>query len=279
MTVNEPLPGEIAKRPAAGYNRGLNKMFSYRSVVRSLMPWSNPRQVFISCFPKSGSTYLYRLMHAVTGDRLVRPIQFFGHNEQDLFEFKLKENRHNCVIRLHTQAGNHNLALIKRYNIRPIVLVRNIFDILPSIYDHVQRDRVFTMGYIPRAYFDKPRDEQFTFLIRMVLPWYFNFLMSWDEAEKEVDCYWLTYERLFAEQKDVLAEVLAFANVQANAAQIDQAIAQMAHEDTNFNVGQRGRGQTLLTDEHVAAVWEMARLCPVNPKHLKAIGLDLETGP
>ena len=95
------------------------------SLKMSPASWLLPRsdRLLVACFPKSGSTYLTKLLHAATGFPLRDLVVAFGDHEQDICERKLRRLRRQAVIQQHVKATHHNLALIKQHGIRPIVLV------------------------------------------------------------------------------------------------------------------------------------------------------------
>ena len=101
--------------------------------------------IFVACFPKSGSTYVTTLLSELTGFPIVPAVQFFGQNEQDLFEPALQPFRgRSTVTQQHVKGTNNNLRLMKEYGIRPVVLVRDIFDVLLSLHDHFEREGIHT---------------------------------------------------------------------------------------------------------------------------------------
>jgi len=46
--------------------------------------------IFVACFPKSGSSYLVNVLKNVTRFEYRDVVQFFGHEERDVYEEKLK---------------------------------------------------------------------------------------------------------------------------------------------------------------------------------------------
>jgi hypothetical protein len=246
------------------------RIFSRRSIAKALTPWAIPRYIFIACFPKSGSSYLELVLRQLTGFRYLNAVLAFGHNEQDLYEFKLRENRHDSVVRLHTRAGQHNLKMVERYGLRPVILVRNIFDVVVSVHDHLQETPAVPMGYVHREWFDMDRDRRLMFIIQTMLPWYFGFLMSWREAH--VSTHWITYEQLFSDPVGIVSGVLEFSGLPADREQIERGVVDVPGEKTRFNVGRSGRGATL-SPEHAEAIHRLRNVWAVDAKEWELIGL------
>ena len=64
--------------------------------INTLKPFKkrDGEHLLVACFPKSGSTYLSRLLSDVTGYPLRGFVQCYGHNEQDLFEVAIRRYRY-----------------------------------------------------------------------------------------------------------------------------------------------------------------------------------------
>src|SRR5438552_7435823 len=89
--------------------------------------------LLIACFPKSGSTYLAKTLSAITGLPTRHACATFGNNDQDICERKLRGLSRRSVIQQHVKGTNNNVALMKHYGVRPIVLVRDIYDTIISL--------------------------------------------------------------------------------------------------------------------------------------------------
>ncbi|PSB02680.1 sulfotransferase domain-containing protein [Merismopedia glauca] len=230
--------------------------------------------IIVACFPKSGSTYLTKLLAEITGFQLGSTSQFFGQNEQDIHEYKLRKFcRDNFIVQQHLKATNNNLLILQAYQLRPIILLRNIFDAILSLQDHIEKQsHLSPTGYIHQKYFEMTKEEQLLFLIHIHLPWYFNFFVSWREASPKIDTLWLSYEELFANQPDTLSKILKFYNIDKNPAKIESAISSMTSKKTRLNVGISGRGAQM-PEMHKEAVYNLARVWQLSPQDMEIIGL------
>lgn len=235
--------------------------------------------ILVSAFPKSGSTYLTRLLSEVTGYPRGHFVQFYGHNEQDLCEFRLMNSlggKH--VIHQHVKGTNNNILLMKKYNIKPVVLVRNIFDVLYSLRDHIKNeDHKTPICYVHKQYISMDENEKLSYLARFCIPWYLNFYVSWLEASEEIATFWLTYEELFSPRKDKLvSEILGFNGLQFDLDLIQNSVMKMKSENKNIrlNVGRSGRGGQLPSADR-EAIFDMARAWSLPSGTFDRIGIDL----
>lgn len=233
--------------------------------------------VLVACFPKSGSTYMARMISELTGYKRIDFVQPAApQNEQDIYDIALNEAASvNTVTQQHVKGSERNLMLIKQYGLKPIVLTRNIYDVVVSAKDHIQNeDHRSPMVYVPRQYQEMSLDDKYMFLIRNMIPWYFSFLNSWLEAAEQIDVFWTSYEAFFGDQVAVMSEIADFAGFQTDAASIEATRERMKSIKTRKNVGKSGRGEAL-SDAHVAALNDIARSWHLPPEALARIGITL----
>jgi len=154
------------------------------------------------------------------------------------------------------------------FSIKPVILVRNIFDVVVSIRDHM-----FNEGYeFPTFFCDekfKNLDEksQFDFIIEQGIPWYFNFYVSWHKAisEKRIEGLWLIYEEVVSDWHKALRKVADFYGIDTTDEKIDDALQQTLikrKKKIRLNKGIVGRGFTFLTEEQRDKIVGMARFYP-----------------
>ena len=76
-----------------------------------------------------------------------------------------------------------------------MVLVRNIFDSVMSLLDFYNKG-AFQTSYFRCRLAGLDEETKIDLLIENVIPWYFQFVASWDLAEKQkrLEVHWLTYE-------------------------------------------------------------------------------------
>lgn len=229
---------------------------------------SSRKHVWLVAAPKSGSTWLGAMLERVLGWPRVPLLDCYDRREQeiDVRMLTLHPDEDIFTPHQHTRASHPTLGIIQQFRITPVVLVRDLFDTVISLRDHLYREH----HVMPWAYFDETvytlsPEEQIDALIDLVIPWYINFYVSWFYAEKQGHCrfLWMTYADLKADHVACVRDVLAFAGVERTEAQVEAACKPSAETNTRRNVGTQGRGQTQLTDEQRDRI---ARLTKYYPK-------------
>jgi hypothetical protein len=103
-------------------------------------------------------------------------------------------------------------------------------------------------------------------LIENVIPWYFQFVASWDLAEKQkrLEVHWLSYEDLIADKTSSVLKVLEFYGLGASRRGVEQRIAEIESEERKirFNKGVAGRGRSGLNDRQKEQIHRLTRYYP-----------------
>jgi hypothetical protein len=228
-------------------------------------PGHRPDHLLIACFPKSGSTYLNNVLHELTGLRKAFAAERGPQHEQDLCARKLMKLRHRCILQQHVKATCTNLELLATLGMRPIVQTRSLFDVVVSLHDHLQQNpRSLSCGFASDGYLRMAWSERVDYLIHLYLPWYFNFILSWREAARQIDVYPISYEQLFADQRGELTRIAAFYGFQVSGEQVASAMARAARSNTRLNVGIVGRGNELLSARHKQSIHLLASICEID---------------
>ena len=224
------------------------------------------QHIFIACVPKSASTFLKNLLVNLTGYSDLFAVYAAGQTEHEIYLPILKESAHlNTVTQQHCRASDANVHLMQGFAIRPVVLVRNIFDSVISLFDFYNKG-AFQTSYF-RADWPKLDDEaKIDLIIENVIPWYFQFVASWDSAEKQkrLEMCWLTYEELVRDKPSSVLKVLEFYGLGAPRRGVEQRIREIESEErTNrFNKGVTGRGRSSLTDRQKEQIRRLTRYYP-----------------
>lgn len=214
--------------------------------------------VLLACMPKSGSTYLSAILGNLPDFERIALIPGYSRREQELdTALLLLNNRTNYVAQHHVRYSEVTGMWLRDFGISPVVLIRNIFDIVISLKDHVRKEsHEASMAYIRPEMADWDDSRLEDFIVRMVIPWYFNFYLSWmDCPEKEV----VTYEELTTNPADVLARIGDRFGLGFPVSQIDKAI-QYSNQNsglTRLNKGVSGRGKDL-SEKARAEIYAMA---------------------
>jgi hypothetical protein len=247
-------PAEIGLNWSLRYKRRFSKRGDY---------------LLVACMPKSGSTFLANVLSELTGYPYVALSYAYERSEQNLYLPKLIDSySFGSVTHLHLRATDSTIDLLKIFSIRPVILVRNIFDVVVSIRDHM-----FNEGYeFPTFFCDenfKDLDEksQFDFIIEQGIPWYFNFYATWNKAisKGRIEGLWLEYEKVVSNWHKTLRTVIDFYGIKKTYEEIDHALKKTAMKNKKkirFNKGVVGRSVNLLTKDQKDRILSMARFYP-----------------
>src|SRR4030095_2538281 len=224
------------------------------------------RHLFIACVPKSASTFLKNLLVNLTGYRDLFTVYAAGQSEHEIYLPTLQEFAHlDTVTQLHCRASDANVHLMQAFGIRPVVLVRNVFDSVMSLLDFYNKG-AFQNSYFRADWHGLDEEEKIDLLIENIIPWYFQFVASWDLVEKQnrLEIYWLTYEELVADKVSSALKVLEFYGLGASRRGVEQRIAEIQSEKRKirFNKGVAGRGNSGLNDRQKEHVRRLTRYYP-----------------
>lgn len=209
------------------------------------------RRLLLASFPKSGSTYLARFLAKLIEGDIIFGGQIPSRNEQDIAPFWLwSAQSRNIVAHMHTRYSVQTEVYLKHFGMEPIVCVRNLADVIPSIVDHWRAESGFDGANWPFAHvhpYLMQQDDKilFEFVAVHVIPWYVNFYASWVRARRGPV---VAYDDIFSEDRTVLfdlAQQLGFSDDQARV-----AIRAANTQATRLNVGKSGRGAKLPQSIH-----------------------------
>jgi tetratricopeptide (TPR) repeat protein len=222
--------------------------------------------LFIACMPKSGSTFLKNalLLSAGVPERMLAFA--YMQNEQELhLPHLIDAAREVCVTQQHCRATDANVQLMQAFRIRPVVLVRNLFDIVASLYDF------YDMGALPNTFFENcwaglDRQRRLDLIIDHVMPWYIQFYVSWFEAieQRRLEGMWLTYEQLVADKPAAVSRIHRFAGLDVAEREAARAVAFLdQHKEMNrWNKGVSGRGEETLSEAQKQRIRALAAYFP-----------------
>ena len=213
------------------------------------------KKILVACFPKSGSTYLSKTLQELLHLKRIKMVRLFGNSEQELYEpYLLNAFETDGVAQLHFKPTTSNMDLLKRYDIKPVILTRNIFDVVPSIKDHHIRESLLTpIFFLTDRYKSMSDEDRFDLIIELGIPWYIYFYASWYMVvqNKEIDTCWVTYEELMTDRVGTIDKIVKFCGFDCSGQEIEKTIEYMDtnKEKTRFNKGAIGRGNQLSEEQ------------------------------
>lgn len=205
---------------------------------------NNKPHILIACMPKSGSTLLTEMIASLPKMQKVYLMRVCDRREQELALGELKRWRHESyVAQHHVKCSGSTVALIGRFNLKPIVLVRNLFDVVYSLYDHLHNESVVSpVGYFEDYMREWPQEKLLAMITHLAIPWYVNFYVSWFRYS---DKLMITYDQLLSNRLDVLDQIARFAGIELNNNELCRASAEAEIRFTRKNIAICGRGQHL----------------------------------
>ncbi len=224
------------------------------TLTRTLSGYRDPsrlrnRCIFLACAPKSGSTYMARLLEAATHRSGLKASYQMGHDEQNIYEPALRRCvRKLSVVQQHTQGGDNNIALLAKFSLRPIVLTRSLPDIVMSLLDHVHLHKHTRnpMAFAPGDFLEWPEEDQLHWITWSYMPWYFSFYQSWKTNGPRVDAIWTEFSEMIARPVEIVREVLGKLELPCDEASLESASdPHKSGKFTRINKGVEGRGTDL----------------------------------
>ena len=202
----------------------------------------------------------------ITGYRDLFTVYAAGQSEHEIYLPTLLESAHlDTVTQQHCRASDANVHLMQAFAIRPVVLVRNIFDSVMSLLDFYNKG-AFHSSYFRADWQALDEEMKIDLLIENVIPWYFQFIASWDLAEKQkrLELHWLSYEDLVKDKPASVLKVLKFYGLGASRRGLEERIAEIESEGRKirFNKGVTGRGESRLCDRQKDQIRRLVRYYP-----------------
>ena len=222
--------------------------------------------IVVAAAPRTGSTFLSNVLIQVTKLQHFRLCSGYSTNEHDLYLPALcMMNDCGCVSQMHMKGTFHNASLINRFKIRPIILVRNIYDIVVSLFDrlrkriempehHIGQDGVSFL-WLDSATKNMNDEDLIDMIIDLAIPWYVNFYVSWYRLteQKIVNPIWLNYEDMMNDKNNTIISILNFIDFPFSG-EINSTI--LSEKFSTYNKGGSGRGNVLLSDERKSRIKE-----------------------
>jgi len=213
----------------------------------------NHNSLLISCFPKSGSTFTSAVIANVTGYSMASFVDSYEFNEQNLYLPKIcVQSAANTVTQQHVPATLSNIDKINKFGIKNVVLVRNIFDVCISIYDHLHNESHQTpTAFINKDFFDLSAESKLDFIVDLVIPWYIKFYTSWSDVKKKSssDFVFVRYDEILADEVHYFQRILQYWDFEFSDEEVLVAINNVKTKKIRLNAGVSGRGCQLTEEQ------------------------------
>jgi hypothetical protein len=222
------------------------------------------RIVLVASQPKSGSTFFCTALANITGFHGSVLVPDWNRREQEIDAALIE--KYKCSAHCGYIAHNHvrnseaTAKLVQRFDFEPIVMLRNLFDVVASLRDHIRKESIdMSMAFITEQQRDLPDDELDYVIARLILPWYMNFYISWRNHRS---AWVLAYEQMIVDPAQTLLDActaLRLGNYTRE--QAEAAVSSARGASTRLNVGKAGRGKQI-TPAVRGAILELLSLYP-----------------
>ncbi len=256
------------KRLNSAWKRHERSLKAWNQNVQRWSQWLAPRvmrrrdYIFVTALPKSGSTLLNNVLIRLTG-YFPHPLCDHHRHEQNLVTSRLVDSwAFNSIATHHTMATPLNVERLNEFGIRPVILVRDIFDATVSLMNHMHRERTDTPTFVaPQGFLNLRERDQIDTLIDLALPWHLAFVHSW--ANADIQKLLITYEQLIERPHETLQSILDFQDISEPRISVSDAWSQSNQDqDTRRNIGRTGRGREFFTADQELKVKLLTRHFP-----------------
>jgi hypothetical protein len=223
--------------------------------------------LFLAFAPKAAGTYFRQAAIAAIGGDLFRMSHAQGGRDgspylPNFLACYLDKDLPEIVVHMHMQAFGANRQLLSAFGIRPVIMLRNIPDMLASFWDMLDSDAVARDEglncIVPSGFTGLSAAAKADFMVDMVAPWYASYFASWksfvDAAPKDV-CV-LRYRHFRRSPAESLHAAITHAGFTVSRAACNAALEQMwaARDALRFNKGTEGRGGAYFSPRHIEEI-------------------------
>jgi len=222
--------------------------------------------VILAFAPKAAGTYLRSAAIVATGGQLVRTVHAQGGRDASFYlptflnyyagNFPGKP----LVTHVHMQALPANRHFIEALDLKPVIMLRALPDMLASYWDMLEGDHLSPDNWlnlrVPAEFGDMDDQTRADFMVEMFGPWFVSYFATWLEyaaIEPERVCV-LSYDAFIADPVGTLEKLLAHSGL-PRSREACQAALDAVWEDRSsfrFNKGVSGRGASRFSDAQIA---------------------------
>lgn len=142
------------------------------------------------------------------------------------------------IFHQHVKATEGNINQLRGYHLKPLVTVRNIFDILVSAKERMD-GRIHAPCVVSPVDWNRLSEyRKWHWLAYNLTNWNIAFVYSW--LTTDIDKLFVSYEHFYDDQASGMAEILEFLGLPVP---LDLSI--LGQRGASFNVGRIGRGEAV----------------------------------
>ncbi len=224
------------------------------------------RSILLFFAPKAAGTYLRSAAIEAVNGQLMRVVHATGGRDATPYlpifirYFSGNPTHPPMVTHAHMQAFPANRSFIEAFDLRPIVMLRSVPDMLCSYIDMLNAETVtpehWTNGLIPADFSQHDAGWQADFVIDVIGPWYASYFATWLDyatvSPKRV-CL-LRYPEFKQNPVSTLEKLVAHSQIPITREQCASALDQTWKDRSayRFNKAENGRGRARFNDRHLA---------------------------
>jgi len=225
--------------------------------------------ILYTSFPKSASIHTLNLLKIANKDMKIIRAKFsggVGHNfiSSETLNTSISNIFKDTVIYGHFPFNQHNHSLMKLKNINSVlVLVRSLPDIVISYKDHIDQNNFGPLDYRIEGlkesnpnWFQLEDKKKYDYIIKFIIPWYVRYIVSWVKASENYSVKFITYEESTLYPKKSILSLGKFLNIHNIEDFLPKKVI-VNKKESNFNVGQNGRGFKYLSLEQLEEIKDL----------------------
>lgn len=243
------------------------------------------RMVVLAFAPKAAGTFFRSAAVIAADGQLMRTVHAQGERDAQFYlptflaYYLGKLTPHTLVTHVHMQALTANQRFIEAFDLKPVIMLRPIPDMLASYHDMLAldpaaRDEGLNCR-IPRRLQCMSDGEKSDFLIDMLGPWYASYFATWlgYAAEKPGRVCVLEYDAFRSDPAMTLGAALAHCGIARSQAACRDAIERSWTErgSMRFNRGVSGRGRDYFSAEQCARLDRMLSYYGLDPAQRRTL--------
>ena len=222
--------------------------------------------VILAFPPKAAGTYLRSAAIVAVRGSLVRTVHAQGGRDASFYlptflsYYAERVPASTLVTHVHMQALPANRHFIQALDLKPVIMIRAIPDMLASYLDMLEAGPLLPEHWlniaVPGNYAALNDAAKADFIVDMMGPWYVSYYASWLSftAEEPGRVLTLTYDSFVADPASALEQVLAHSRLARSRQECEAALKDVWNERTQYryNKGVAGRGHTRFSGTQLA---------------------------
>ena len=220
------------------------------------------KSVIFAFPPKAAGTFLRSAALEAVDGQLMRIVHAYGGRDGTpylpIFILYLAGGfpSDTLVTHIHMQALPANCSLIEALDLKPVIMLRSIPDMLLSYIDMLTNEPIvpdrWLNGFIPPKFADLDDEAKADFVVDMLAPWYASYYATWFDfsARAPGRVCTIRYKEFKRDPAAALEEALRHSGLERTRQECEKAIAATwpDRHSLRFNVGEAGRGTAHFND-------------------------------